>query len=322
MKWYTMLSQFSYWKSIPSDNQLTGTQFIYYYVSRIDVHIHIINCNLAMVPLVPLVPLGEESSYLKDYFCNIAGRLGLSRDPLIDRDIDVDLDNMYGVINTVFDLFDDVILAPELEIFVNDIDLSKSSGVSDINTSICKSIMTFFPEEISYIYRCSITNGVFPREWSKGCVTVIPKSGNLSDPSNWRPITQTSIFAKIFEKLMHRRVSAYFDELDMLSNYQYGFRRGRSTQQAVFDLTKFVYSSWNNKKITAAACLDVCKAFDCINHEVLLYKFAKIVFSELTIAWFRSYLTRSQTVKYGDQLSDEMLTQTGIGQGTILGPLI
>ena len=268
------------------------------------------------------VPHGEEATFLNGYFCNISDRLGLSNDLVIEETINEDLNNMYGIIDNVFDLTEDEILAPELEIFVDNIDVSKSSGVKGISTSICKTIMKFFPEEISYIYRCSITTCVFPRDWSKGCITVIPKSGNLADPSNWRPITQTSIFAKIFEKLINRRVMSYFDDLGILSKYQYGFRSGRSTQQAVFDFTKFVYSGLNNKKIIATTCLDVCKAFDCINHTVLLHKFAYIGFAQTTIDWFKSYLTRTQTVRFNYQLSDELSIKTGIGQGTILGPLL
>ena len=69
-------------------------------------------------------------------------------------------------------------------------------------------------------------------------------------------------------------------------------------------------------------CLDVCKAFDCINHDLLLYKMGKIGFNGNTIRWFKSYLTRTQTVKFNDVLSSALTVRSGIGQGTILGPLI
>ena len=90
----------------------------------------------------------------------------------------------------------------------------------------------------------------------------------------------------------------------------------------VFDFTKFVYSSMNNKKLFSAICLDVCKAFDCINHDVLLLKLKKIGFSLSSIAWFKSYLTRTQCVRFNDNVSDDLSIKTGIGQGTILGPFI
>ena len=239
-------------------------------------------------------------------------------DPMIHDD----LYDMYGNMESEFDLMADPILAQELEMFVSDIDIGKSSCIQGVSTLICKNIMSNFPKEIAYIFRCSIETAIFPDEWSKGYVTVIPKNGKLSDPSNWRPITQTSIFAKIFEKLVHRRVMFYFMENDILSHFQYGFCRGKSTQQSVFDFVKYVYSSLNNKKLFTAICLDVCKAFDCINHDILLLKLSKIGFSENTITWFKSYLNRTQVVTFKNCSSDELKIKTGIGQGTILGPLI
>ena len=117
-------------------------------------------------------------------------------------------------------------------------------------------------------------------------------------------------------------MSSYFEDNHILTQYQYGFRPGRLTKQSVFDFLKFVYSSLNNKKLFSAVCLDVCKAFDCINHDVLLFKFAKIGFSPLSLSWFKSYLTSTQVVKFNNVTSSVLWVVTGIGQGTILGPLL
>ena len=105
-------------------------------------------------------------------------------------------------------------------------------------------------------------------------------------------------------------------------SYQYGFRPNRSTQEAVFDLTKFIYTGLNNKKLISTVCLDVCKAFDCINHEILLAKLWKISFSDRSIAWFKSYLTGTQIVRFNELESNTLSVKSGISQGTILGPLI
>ena len=156
----------------------------------------------------------------------------------------------------------------------------------------------------------------------KSTITVIPKKGKLSNPSNWRPITQTSIFAKILEKLVHKRLLSFFDDNHILTKYQYGFCPNKSTQQAIIDLIKFVHSGLNNKKLISCICLDVCKAFDCINHDILLYKLHSIGCTNSTLTWFKSYLTRTQAVRYNNVLSDVLKIKTGIGQGTILGPLI
>ena len=154
---------------------------------------------------------------------------------------------MYGFMDTVFDLEEDIITTGGLEYLVSNIDTSKNSCVIGITASMCKDIVTFLPVHIICLFNRSIHSGHFPYEWSKGILTVIPKSGKLADSSNWRPITQTPIFAKVFEKLIQRRTFTYFDENEILSPYQYGFRPHRSTHESDFDLTKFIFTGLNNE---------------------------------------------------------------------------
>ena len=96
--------------------------------------------------------------------------------------------------------------------------------------------------------------------WTRGTITVIPKDGDLSDPGNWRPITQMSVIAKLIEKLVHSRMLQYFLNNNIISEYQFGFLPGRSTQLAVFELSKQIYSAMNNKKLFGSICLDISKA--------------------------------------------------------------
>ena len=146
--------------------------------------------------------------------------------------------------------------------------------------------------------------------------------GDLSNPGNWRPITQTSIFAKLLEKVVHKRLLKYLLDNNIITDYHFGFLPGRSTQLAIFELLKQIYSSFNNKNIFGSICLDVSKAFDCINHVKLFDKMTSCGISLNVINWFKSYFTRTQLVKFNDQLSEVQNVDTGIGQGTILGPLV
>ena len=93
--------------------------------------------------------------------------------------------------------------------------------------------------------------------WSVGYVNSIPKGGDLNMPGNWRPINQTNLYAKILEKIVQKRMLNHSLENDILSKYQFGFLPGKSTQLAVFDLVKSIYSSLNIKKIFGATCLDI-----------------------------------------------------------------
>ena len=126
----------------------------------------------------------------------------------------------------------------------------------------------------------------------------------------------------MWEKIIHNRIMSYFVDNNILSVFQYGLRKGKSTSQAIFDLIKYIYSGLNHEKLIGTVCLDVAKAFDCLNHEILLKKLSKIGFNDHSCNWFRSYLDRTQAVKFNDIMSDTLKVRTGIGQGTILGPLI
>ena len=111
-------------------------------------------------------------------------------------------------------------------------------------------------------------------------------------------------------------------ENDILCKYQFGFLPGKSTQLAVFDLTKQIYSALNNQKFYGSACLDISKAFDCINHKILLLKLRNIGLSDKSIGWFKSYLDRTQQLTFDSIVSDCIPVLSGIGQGTIVGPII
>ena len=167
-----------------------------------------------------------------------------------------------------------------------------------------------------------MTTGIYPFEWSLGYVNLIPKQGVLSNPSNWRPITQTNLFGKNLEKIVHRNFLRYLLENQIITDRQYGFLPGKSTQEAIFDLVKHIYSALNNKKLMGLLFLDISKAFDCILHKRLIKKLDSIGCDGVVLKWFASYLDRKQLLTYKDIRSPSAVVPTGIGQGTILGPLI
>ena len=264
---------------------------------------------------------GNECNFLNDYFVNISSRLGFGPDIQIDFEGNNYLD-MYSDIDDYFDISADLPTVEEIMLYTKDIEVSKSSCIDGISTIVCKDLLIMKPNLLASIFQASLRMNIFPASWARGQVIIIPKAGDLSDPSNWRPITQTPIFAKILEKIVYNRINCYFLDNNILSSYQYGFRQGRSTQQAISDLTKYVYSNLNHKKIIGTICLDVAKAFDCLNHDLLLYKMSKIGFCNNSIAWFKSYLSRTQVLKFDNNVSTELPVQTGIGQGTVLGPIL
>ena len=206
-------------------------------------------------------------------------------------------------------------------------DLPRASGQClmfrpPLGSDVCKYLFGKIPDKVASLFNASLSTGVFPTDWTMGYVNLIPKQGSLSDPSNWRPITQTNLFGKTLEKIVHKHLLAYFLENGIINDRQYGFLPGKSTHEAVFDLIRHIYSSVNNKKLMGMLFLDISKAFDCIIHERLMLKLASIGCDPLVLSWFKSYLRRRQIVLYNDKESSSLNVGTGIGQGTILGPLI
>ena len=257
---------------------------------------------------------GKEADFLNEYFINIVQKLNIPPDH-------TSMDAVYNIDDT-FSFEEDMPTLEEIHSLIREIDINKSSCVDKINTKFCKEAMLSIPGVICTIMCKSLRTGTIPVSWTRGIINVIPKGGDLSDPGNWRPITQTSIFAKLLEKLVHKRVLSYLMRNNILTDYQFGFLPGRSTQLAIFELLKQVYSAFNSKKIFGSICLDVSKAFDCINHVKLFDKMKSCGFSDSVLSWFHSYFSRTQVVRFNNDISDVLAVGSGIGQGTILGPLI
>ena len=164
--------------------------------------------------------------------------------------------------------------------------------------------------------------GIFPRKWAIGYINVLPKGGDKTNPSNWRPITQTCLPAKMLEKIVQKRLLSHLDRYHILNDGQFGFRPGRSTQKAIFELTCDVSKYINSDKTTGLLFLDISKAFDSLDHDVLIDKLRKIRLGRNSLSWFSSYLDRVQVVRYDCSVSNTCKFRYGIPQGSCLGPTL
>ena len=149
------------------------------------------------------------------------------------------------------------------------------------------------------------------------------KKGKKTDPSNYRPISLLPSFLKIIERVTHDETNAFLLDEDVLYNYQSGFRGNHSTNLCLYFLTDKVLKGFDKGLLTGMILIDLKKAFDSINHEVLLQKLKEIRFSESTIKWFKSYpFERIFLVNIENKLSDFGEISCGVPQGFILGPLL
>jgi hypothetical protein len=149
---------------------------------------------------------------------------------------------------------------------------STAIGTDNLLPTIIKLNASLISNQLTYIFNLSFTQGIFPNLLKNAVVVPIYKGGSHSDPSNYRPISILTIFSKLLEKLFYNRLVAFVNAKNILHNSQFGFRKNRSTSLAItYVLTNIINKINNNKKV-AFVLLDLKKAFDFINHDLLLLK--------------------------------------------------
>ena len=154
-------------------------------------------------------------------------------------------------------------------------------------------------------------------------ITPVYKSGPVTELGNYRPIAIISPFSKILEKLIYDQLIFFLEKHGLLYDYQFGFRKGHSTEHAILETLENLKTAIDDNKVTCGIFLDFSKAFDTINHSILLSKMEKYGIRGLPHAWFSSYITnRKQYVKIGKAESGLKTMKCGVPQGSTLGPLL
>ena len=164
---------------------------------------------------------------------------------------------------------------------------------------------------------------MFPDVLKVAKVLPFYKGGSSQDLNNFRPISLLSIFDKIIEKLMHKRLYEFLEHHNILFENQFGFRKKNSTIYALMEITERIKESIDNGKFGCGIFIDLKKAFDTVNHKILLTKLEHYGIRNELLNWFDSYLTgRKQYVFYNGESSDLRDINCGVPQGSVLGPLI
>ena len=157
--------------------------------------------------------------------------------------------------------------------------------------------------------------------WKHAIIIPLQKDGNSNDVNNLRPVSLLPLPGKILEKLIQEKLSHYLEFNNILDVKQGGFRPNHSTTDTAVKLTEDIYYAMNNKKATAVVYVDRRKAFDTVNHQILLKKLHKIVIGNNLKKWFQNYLTnRTQSTFANNVYSDVLPLICGVPQGSVLGP--
>jgi hypothetical protein len=167
---------------------------------------------------------------------------------------------------------------------------ANSVGYDDISTNILKMCSKNISVPLTHIINLSLENGIFPDRLKLSIVKPLYKKGDEHDINNYRPITLIPVIAKIFEKIMAKRILSFIEKNNIINENQFGFQEGKSTTLACFNLVKKVTEGINNKIPNVALFLDMSKAFDCVNHKILLQKASDYGLRGKANSWLTSYL--------------------------------
>jgi len=204
---------------------------------------------------------------------------------------------------------------------VNECQNKTSTDYHEIDMKIVKKVIHGTPKSLTHIFNLSLQTGQFPNKMKIAKVIPLYKTGDKHHFTNYRPVSLLPQLSKILEKVFNSRLDNFIEKHSLLSDNQYGFRSNRSTSQALIELIEETTNYIDGKKYAVGVFIDLKKAFDTINHEILINKFEQYGIRRLALEWVRSYLkNRKQFVKMGVHQSRCLEIVCGVPQGSVLGP--
>jgi hypothetical protein len=212
--------------------------------------------------------------------------------------------------------------ADNVEKALRNINPKKATGMDGIHPKFLKMAASEIAPSLAYLFNFFIREGHFPSMWKIAKVAPIFKSGDKTNPSNYRPISVLPTLSKILERHIHNNFYSFLTNHNLIYDRQSGFRAGHSTETALTKLVQSWTAAINEGKLVGAVFIDLRKAFDLVNHDILLEKLSLYKCNENAMSFFRSYLTtRSQNVVVDNRVSSQLEVDCGVPQGSILGPL-
>jgi hypothetical protein len=269
------------------------------------------------------VEIGDDLNIVKELnkhfisISNIVTKTSFSNKNFLDlkKHLDLKLENI---------TFDIKFITPfEVRKIIDKLNINKSTGLDGIGPRILKYCGDTITPCIASIINNSISSGVFPDKLKEARVLPIFKSGVKEEAENYRPISILPTISKIYERHIATQIHTYFENNDIIHKRQSGFRKNHSCNTALTRLIDAWINDVDSGKIVGVVFLDLRKAFDLVDHQILMHKLKLYHFSENTVRLFKSYLSnRQQMVKVGNIQSDMLTVESGVPQGSILGPLL
>ena len=206
---------------------------------------------------------------------------------------------------------------------VNKMAPKSSEGHDGMSNKILKEITPMILPQLTKLINISILTGYIPTSLKTTRIKPLYKSGDPTDFGNYRPISLLSSISKLLEKVVEKQLRAFLSRNNILFKNQFGFRTGHTTTQALIKLTNVIANNKINNKHTLAVFIDLKKAFDTVDHSILLHKLNHYGIEGTALKWFSNYLkNRTQMTELNSTRSGLLEILCGVPQGSILGPLL
>ena len=272
--------------------------------------------TINLVDQVTKIPINsnETSDYINNFFVEIGSKLARNfKEDWIDEvvtDIDNKMDGMT--------ISEEVLMK-----IIVDINTSKSSAIEHVSALVLKDSFLVLVPQLLHMYQQCLRLNIFPDSWKLANIIPLQKPFDPTDVNNLRPISLLPLPGKILEKIVHAQITTHLENNNLLISEQGGFRKGKSTIHTIANFTDDVMLELNENNYTIAAFVDFKKAFDTVNHDILLKKLSHYGLGHDTLSWITSYLTnRKQKCSTNGITSNELYINCGVPQGSIMGPLL
>ena len=256
------------------------------------------------------------SEGMNNHFCHVGENIAKSLDPSTKHFKDY----LRNKIQDSFYLSN--VIENDICQIIRKLKAKKSSGTDGISNILIKYCMNELLTPLTRIFNASINQAKYPNSWKIAKVIALYKKKKKDNPANYRPISLLNCFGKILERVVYNQMISFIKKHKILYIKQYAFREKHSTTHALVDVIDSIKKAIDKKNCMIGLFLDIEKAFDCVNHDILLQKLDHYGFRGHCQDFIKSYLSdRIQFTKVNGRESSKMNIQYGVPQGSILGPL-
>ena len=261
----------------------------------------------------------DISNGMNNFFCSIgkelANKIDPAPNPLLSGEYEVDKNK------AVFN-FKTIELKGIRDAFAS-IKTAKSFGIDNISSYFMKLALPFIENSLAVLFNTSIETSQFPDSWKVAGVTPIFKDGDKTEKSNYRPISVLPVISRLFEKLVFEQLYNFMEENGHFTSDQSGFLRQRSTLTCLLKMSDDWYNGLDLGKLVGLVFIDLKKAFDTVDHNILCKKLELYGIQHRELSWFQSYLSnRKQFCRVNGVDSNIEDIEVGVPQGSCLGPLL